>query len=163
MVAKTIATPIYLWIVQGNVQVKEMARASRAFCADLPDMSAEALEKLYTWGKTSCENTHVSMDANGSLILVALRKKPGSARDHQRNLRTLLQNWGVQLPQRQPGWLRLIEESEVNRQLSGGATENVSQPISEESLPTYAPPSFPGPTIRLRMPKNLLRCAVEAS
>ena len=143
-------------------QVKEMAKASRAYRADLPDMSAEALEKLYTWGKSSCEKTHVSMDAHGKMILVALRRKPGTARDHQRNLRTLLQNWGVELPQRQPGWLRLIDESEVNRQLSCGATEKVSHPISEEVLPTTAPPSFPGPTMRLQMPQNLLRCAVEA-
>ena len=161
MVAKTIATPIYLWIVQGNVQVKEMARASRAFCADLPDMSAEALEKLYTWGKTSCEKTHVSMDAHGKMILVALRKKQGTARDHQRNLRTLLQNWGVELPQRQPGWLRLIDESDLNLQHPCSPAEKESIPMSEEQelLPTYAPPSLTRPTMRLQMPKNLLRCA----
>ena len=138
-------------------QVKEMAKASRAYRADLPDMSAEALEKLYTWGKSSCEKTHVSMDAHGKLMLLALRMKPGTARDHQRNLRTLLQNWGVELPQRQPGWLRLIDESETNLQLSCGTAENVSQPISEEILPPYAPPSVSMP--RLKMPKNLLRCA----
>ena len=141
-------------------QVKEMAKASRAYRADLPDMSAEALEKLYTWGKSSCEKTDVSMDAHGKLILLALRLKPGTARDHQRNLRTLLKNWGVELPQRQPGWLRLIDESEVYRQLSYGATENVSHPISDDLLPTNAPPSRP--MMRLRMPQNLLRCAVEA-
>ena len=160
MVAKTIATPIYLWIVQGNVRVKEMASTSRAFCADLPDMSAEALEKLYTWGKNNCERTDVSMAANGNLILVALRKKQGTARDHQRNLRTLLQNWGVELPQRQPGWLRLIDESDLNLQHPCSPAEKESIPMSEEQelLPTYAPPSLTRPTMRLQMPKNLLRC-----
>ena len=70
-----------------------MAKSS-AFVADLPDdMSAEALERLYAWGKSSCEKFDVHMNGNGSMVLVAVRKKPGTARDHRRDQqKALLQN-----------------------------------------------------------------------
>lgn len=77
-------------------------------------MSAEALERLYAWEKRSCEKFDVRMNENGTMALVVMRKKPGTARDHQRNLRTLLQNWGVALPQRQSGWLRIVDETDVS-------------------------------------------------
>ena len=31
-----------------------MAKTSKAFVADLPDMSEEQMEKLYAWGQSSC-------------------------------------------------------------------------------------------------------------
>ena len=110
---------------------------SCAFVADLPEaMSAEALERLYAWGKSSCEKFDVHMYENGTMALVVVRKKPGTARDHQRNLRTLLQNWGVALPQRQSGWLRIIDETDASGVLQAPAT--TSDPAGDESSPVPA-------------------------
>ena len=51
---------------------------SAALAADLPDMSEEALAKLYTWGKSSCETFDVHMGNHGAMLLVAVRKKAGN-------------------------------------------------------------------------------------
>ena len=88
-----------------------MAKISKAFVADLPEMSEEQLEKLYSWGKSSCEQFDVHLQGGGAMTLVAVRKKAGSARDHMRLLRTNLQNWGVSLPAKLTGWLRLVDEA----------------------------------------------------
>ena len=110
---------------------------SCAFIADLPEaMSAETLERLYAWGKSSCEKFDVHMHENGTMALVVVRKKPGTARDHQRNLRTLLQNWGVSLPQRQSGWLRIIDETDASSVEQAPAT--TSDPSGDESSPVPA-------------------------
>ena len=77
--------------------------SSKAFVADLPDLSEEQLEKLHAWGNSSCEQFDLHMQEGGSMTLVAVRKKNGSARDHMRLLRTDLQNWGVSLPAKQTG------------------------------------------------------------
>ena len=88
-----------------------MAKSSKAFVADLPEMSVEQLEKLYSWGQSSCERSDIHMrGGGGAMTLVAVRKKSGTARDHMRLLRTNLQNWGVALPAKQTGWLRLVDE-----------------------------------------------------
>ena len=118
---------------------------SCAFVADLPEaMSAEALERLYAWGKSSCEKFDVHMNGNGSMVLVAVRKKPRTARDHQRNLRTLLQNWGAALPQRQAGWLRIIEETSSMPLEQALATTSAPSDQSEEesSFPARAAESM---------------------
>ena len=94
-----------------NVRDKEMASSSKAFVADLPDLSEEQLEKLYAWGNSSCERFDLHLQEGGSMTLVAVRKKSGSARDHMRLLRTNLLHWGVSLPAKQIGWLRLVDES----------------------------------------------------
>ena len=113
-----------------------MAKSS-ALVADLPDdMSPEALERLYAWGKSSCEEFDVHMNANGTMALVVVRKKPGTARDHQRNLRTLLQKWAVSLPQRQSGWLRIIDETDASSVEQAPAT--TSDPSGDESSPVPA-------------------------
>ena len=62
---------------------------SRAFVADLPNLTAEQLEKLYAGGKGSCEKFDVHMNDNMSMVLAAVRKKDGTARDHQRLLRPI--------------------------------------------------------------------------
>ena len=75
--------------------------SGRAFVADLPDMTGEQMEKLYAWGQSSCEQFDVHMQDGGAMTLVAVRKKSASQREHQRLLRTNLQNWGVSLPAKQ--------------------------------------------------------------
>ena len=139
----------------------EMAKASCAFVADLPDMSDEAMERLYTWGKSNCSKFDVHMDANGGMKLVVERKKAGTVREHQRNLKTLLKNWGVALPERQSGWLRIIDEG------MDIADEHVpAAPDQEESLARKATSADMSPHTsadinRLRAPINLLKsCAV---
>ena len=122
---------------------------SCAFVADLPEaMSAEALERLYAWGKSSCETFDVHMDENGTMALVVVRKKPGTARDHQRNLRTLLQNWGVALPQRQSGWLRIIDETDASSVEQAPATTSDPSGQSEEES------SFPARAAESMRPKQ---------
>ena len=96
-----------------------LAEKSESFVADLPLLSDEALAKLYTWGKSTCVRFDVHMNKDG-LILVAQRKKSGTCRDHMRLLRTNLQNWGVELPVKQTGWLRIVPAEEVAKATSTG-------------------------------------------
>ena len=51
-----------------------MAR-SNAFAADLPSLSEEQLEKLYVWGTSCCDKFDVRMNCDGTMTVVALRKK----------------------------------------------------------------------------------------
>lgn len=148
-----------------------MAKAC-AYVADLPqDMSTDALERLYAWGKGSCEKFDVHMNANGSMTLVVVRKKAGTAREHQRNLRTLLNNWGVALPQRQAGWLRIIGEEMGSVEQAPAASDPPDAAAFQEAhacdgadLPT-APTGMPVSAhsamvgLRLRPPLNLLTSA----
>ena len=129
---------------------------SAAFVADLPDMTPDQLAKLYSWGKSSCAKFDVQQMENGAMLLVAVRKKPGSARDHMRLLRTNMMNWSVQMPAKQTGWLRLIIDE-------ADSARSESAPLREESAeqndlqPTPVGPTF---TTRARFqleePKNLL-------
>ena len=136
-----------------------MAKASCAFVADLPDMSDEAMERLYTWGKSNCSKFDVHMDANGGMKLVVERKKAGTVREHQRNLKTLLKNWGVALPERQSGWLRIIDEG-----MDYAGAEQLLAPVEQDtsatSVPFPAPLTYPSTTpsggLKLRPPQNLL-------
>jgi len=155
-----------------------MATTSKAFIADLPDLTAEQLGKLYTWGQSSCEQFDVHTREDSSMMLVAVRKKPGSARDHQRLLRTNLVNWGVNLPAKQSGWLRLAPDNEstlpATSQAASGEREDDNH-LSETQTPqadiinecrgapsrTAIPPNDVPPTLRtggllLHLPQNLL-------
>ena len=59
----------------------EMA-TSHKFEADLPELTEAQLEKLYGWGKSSCEAFDVRMNGDMSMVLIATRKKQDSARGH---------------------------------------------------------------------------------
>ncbi len=148
-------------------ETKKMAKAC-AFVADLPeDMSTDALERLYAWGKSSCENFDVHMNPTGSMTLVVVRKKPGTARDHQRNLRTLLQNWGVALPQRQSGWLRIISEEDISNMEQAPATsvhqsdEDSGPAVDDKADRPTAPAAMPAPATSTRQTMFLPPTAVE--
>ena len=156
-----------------------MAKSSPAFVAELPEeVSVEALERLYAWGKTHCEQFDLRMNANGSMTVVVVRKKPGTARDRQRNLRTLLTNWGVALPQRQSGWLRIVDEADTSTPEQASTTapqaEEESGPVPKQKTlarregtkptpvsthATIAAPVEDRSWMTLRPPVNLLRTA----
>ena len=102
-----------------------MAR-SNAFAADLPSLSEEQLEKLYVWGTSCCDKLDVRMNCDGTMTVVALRKKDGTVRDHQRLLRTNLIHWGVELPYKQAGWLRLLPHG-----MLPGAAPSRSDPLGQ--------------------------------
>ena len=118
--------------------------SSKAFVADLPDMTGEQMEKLYAWGKSSCEQFDVQMQTEGTVTLVAVRKKTGTARDHMRLLRTNLQNWGVTLPSKQAGWLRLVNESAERKIVQARTVVNPSVPeegaaVNVPEVKAYSP------------------------
>ena len=84
---------------------------SHHFEADIPELSESQLEKLYAWGKSSCEKFDVRMNGDMSMVLIATRKKQDSVRGHMRLLRTNLLDLGVTtLPTKQMGWLRLVAD-----------------------------------------------------
>ena len=138
-----------------NVRDKEMASSSKAFVADLPDLSEEQLEKLYAWGNSSCERFDLHLQEGGSMTLVAVRKKSGSARDHMRLLRTNLQNWGVSLPAKQTGWLRLVDESASADGMPQAPT-TMAFPDEGAADPERSVPRVPNCSARLELPANLL-------
>ena len=148
------------------------AGKSHCFVADLPLLEDEQLGKLYTWGKSTCLNFDVHMKEDG-LVLVAKRKKEGTARDHMRLLRTNLQNWGVVgLPAKQTGWLRIVPAEEVAKAMADGDQEpetseqtdlgkeeagsetNVSPPGTPPRASTGSPPKGTG--VYLPLPPCLL-------
>ena len=122
--------------------------ASHKFEADLPELTENQLAKLYAWGQSSCEAFDLRMNPNMSMMLVATRKKAGTVRDHMRLLRTNLLNWGVSLPDKQMGWLRLVDE----KPQSTGFTTASQQKIT---------PRSPKPTA-LRLPENILTIPIVA-
>ena len=96
---------------------------SKSFEADLPDMTEEQLSKLYLWGKSSCEAFDARMNRDMTMIIAAARKKAGTVRDHMRLLRTNLLNWGVSLPSKQVGWLRLVTDDGNSAEMDGAGKE----------------------------------------
>ena len=109
---------------------------SKSFEADLPELTPDQLTKLYAWGQSSCEHLDVRMKPDMTMVLVATRKKAGSVRDNMRLLRTNLLNWGVALPTKQLGWLRLITDKGKSAKIDGGdkdAADTPSNPI--ENMP----------------------------
>ena len=123
--------------------------ASKSFEADLPELTEEQLMKLYTWGQSSCEAFDVRMHEDMTMVLLATRKKSGSVRDHMRLLRTNLVNWGVTLPTKQVGWLRLM--------MDGGNSADMNGAGKEAAHAARSPiQSTPQTSSCLVLPKNLL-------
>ena len=127
---------------------------SHHFEADIPELSESQLEKLYAWGKSSCENFDVRMNGDMSMVLIATRKKAGTVRDHMRLLRTNLLNWGVSLPSKQVGWLRLVTDDGNSAEMEGAGKEAAHAASS-------ATQSVPQTSHRLVLPKNLLTIPVH--
>ena len=127
---------------------------SKSFEADLPDMTEEQLSKLYLWGKSSCEAFDARMNRDMTMIVVATRKKTGTVRDHMRLLRTNLLNWGVSLPSKQVGWLRLVTDDGKSAEMDGAGKEAAHAASS-------ATQSVPQRSHRLVLPKNLLTIPVH--
>ena len=125
---------------------------SKSFEADLPELTEGQLEKLYAWGKSSCEAFDLRMNGDMSMVLIATRKKQDSVRSHMRLLRTNLLNWGVSLPNKQMGWLRLVAD-EGN---SAGAAEEAAHAASSKNQTT------PQASHRLVLPTNLLTTPMAA-
>ena len=125
---------------------------SHHFEADIPELSESQLEKLYAWGKSSCEKFDVRMNGDMSMVLIATRKKQDSVRGHMRLLRTNLLNWGVSLPDKQMGWLRLVAD-EGN---SAGAAGEAAHAASSKNQTT------PQASHRLVLPTNLLTTPMAA-
>ncbi len=123
---------------------------STTFAADLPpDMNEEQLARLYVWGKSSCTNFDVQQMGEGAMLLVAVRKKTGTVREHQRLLRTNLIHWGVELPAKQGNWLRLLDDE------AKGAEENETERAEEEEEEVKtAQPDAPAP---LQSPEQAVR------
>ena len=140
------------------------AATSCAFVADLPSLDPEQLSKLYIWGQNACTRLDVHMNGEG-LTLVAERKQPGTVRELQRLLRTNLLNWGVELPAKQSGWLRLVpasEDADAPREKAGAecnttamTASNTLKESKEEPRAGAAFPHSAMPT-QLRLPLNLL-------
>jgi len=146
------------------------APTSPAFVADLPEMSAEQLSKMHSWGHQCCTKFDVHMKDDNGLLLVCVRKKTGTVREHMRNLRTCLRNWEVELPVKMTAWLRLVTDQ------SQGDEEVAAKPVTDDSDAASSAKSSPrlkgdaepercvkpirtedGPFfIFLELPKNLL-------
>ena len=127
---------------------------SKSFEADLPELTPEQLTKLYAWGQSSCEHLDVRMRPDMSMVLTATRKKQDSVRGHMRLLRTNLLNWGVSLPSKQVGWLRLVTDDGNSAEMDGAGKEAAQAASS-------AIQSVPQTSHRLVLPKNLLTIPVH--
>ena len=125
---------------------------SKSFEADLPELNEGQLEKLYAWGQNSCEHLDVWMKPDMSMMLIATRKKQDSVRGHMRLLRTNLLNWGVALPTKQVGWLRLIMDEGNSAEMNGAAGKEAADAPSHpiQNMPHTSHRSF------LTLPPNLL-------
>jgi len=122
---------------------------SHHFEADIPELSESQLEKLYAWGKSSCEAFDVRMNGDMSMVLIATRKKQDSVRGHMRLLRTNLLNWGVALPTKQVGWLRLMMDEGNSAEMNGAGKEAAH-------AATSANKTTPQASYCLVLPQNLL-------
>ena len=122
---------------------------SKTFEADLPELTDDQLTKLYAWGQSSCEHMDFRMKPDMSMVLIATRKKEDSVRGHMRLLRTNLLNWGVTLPTKQLGWLRIVKDDGNSAEIDGagkGAAHAARSPIQ----------STPQTSSCLVLPKSLL-------
>ena len=82
----------------------------------MPTLTPEQLTKLAAWGQSSCESFDEQMNQNGTMVLLATRKKNDTVRGHMRLLRTNLVNLGMVLPSKQVGWLRLNTDGHADSQ-----------------------------------------------
>ena len=130
---------------------------SKRFEADLPELSPEQLTKLYAWGQSSCEHLDVRMKPDMTMVLVATRMKAGSVRDNMRLLRTNILNWGVALPTKQLGWLRLITDKGKSAQKDGGDKEAADAP----SNPIQTAPQTSCCSV-ITLPPNLLTIPIAS-
>ena len=128
---------------------------SNTFEADLPELSPEQLSKLYTWGQTSCDTFDLRMNSDMTMVLSAKRKKTDTARGHMRLLRTNLVNWGVSLPTKQVGWLRLTTEESRAPSVEDRAAE------ATHPSPCHSQDSTPG-EFELTVPVCLLTAPIVA-
>ena len=128
---------------------------TNSFEADLPEMDPEQFSKLYTWGQNACVKFDLRTDDDMTMTLAATRKKSDTARGHQRLLRTNLINWGVVLPNKQMGWLRLQSDVHADSQDSV-ATLARSASGPKDSTPR---PQFQN---GLRLPENLLTVLIAS-
>ena len=96
---------------------------SKTFEADLPELTDDQLTKLYAWGQSSCEHMDFRMKPDMSMVLIATRKKQDSVRGHMRLLRTNLLNWGITLPTKQLGWLRIVKDEGNSAEIDGAGKE----------------------------------------
>ena len=128
------------------------------FEADLRELTESQLEKLYAWGKSSCEAFDLRMNGDMSMVLIATRKKQDSVRGHMRLLRTNLLNWGVALPTKQVGWLRLMMDEGNSAEMNGAASKESADAQSNpiQKMPHTSHRSF------LTLPPNLLTVAIAA-
>ena len=131
---------------------------SHHFEADIPELSESQVEKLYAWGKSSCEKFDVRRNGDMSMVLIATRKKQDSVRGHMRMLRTNLLNWGVNLPTKQVGWLRLIMDEGNSAEMNGAAGKEAadapSNPIQNMPQTSYR--------FLLTLPPNLLTVPIAS-
>ena len=127
---------------------------SQSFEADLPELTEDQLTKLYAWGQSSCEHVDVRMKPDMSMALLATRKKSGSVRDHMRLLRTNLVNWGVTLPSKQKGWLRIVTDEGNSDGAAPEAADAPSNPF--QNMPQTSYRSL------LTLPPNLLTVPIAS-
>ena len=127
---------------------------TKGFEADLPELTEGHLEKLHAWGKSSCEAFDVRMNGDMTMVLLATRKKPGSVRDHMRLLRTNLINWGVALPTKQKGWLRLVTNESNSDGAAPDAADAPSSPFRNMPQTSYRS--------LLPLPQNLLTVPIAS-
>ena len=117
---------------------------SCAFQAILPGkLSESALESINKWGRDTCEGFSLETCGDATAIIV-IRETQKTVRGFQRLLRTNLQNWGVELPSKQHGWLSLLTLDEAKETLAHHAPQ--TKPCNDEFHP-----------IALKLPVNLLR------
>ena len=132
-----------------------MVSLSCSFVADLPSLNETQLVKLHTWIQKSCISGDVHLNPDGTMKLVCTRSKAVDKRQHQRTLRTNLQNWGVELENRQTDWLRLVDlvdesvAEEETPQDSGVRELKVIRDEKRASGPAHT-------QSLLQLPKNLL-------
>ena len=136
-----------------NLANMEMA-TSNSFEADLPELTPEQLTKLYAWGHSSCDHWDLRMNPDMSMVLLATRKKQDNVRGHMRLLRTNLINWGVALPTKQKGWLRLVNGEGNSDGAAQEAADAPSNPI--QNVPHTSHRSF------LTLPPNLLTIPIAS-
>ena len=137
---------------------------STAFVVELPEMNDEQLERVAAWAKGTCLKNDIVMSKDGNMRLVAVRKEAKDVRGLQRLFRTNFQNWGVELPVKQAGWIRTISEDQYEAMLLPPG-KAIDPPVQEESgacgnSPNDTP-SVPlqieQPCCLLKLPVNLLR------
>ncbi len=66
-------------------------------------------------GENTCVESHFMLKEGDRYEMAARRSEPNSIRGYQKLLRTRLKAWGVDLPDKQQGWLRLLTNEEYSQ------------------------------------------------